>query len=425
MAIPSPKEHWKSISESTPAGSDIAHGRWWSDSGIAADESERLGQVCDFYLRADDPANSVNVHDLGLGCVAVWVADRNDAFTAVDLPDDQKDNFLNTLYYNKAWFTSEDGMGLRAGSLPIAGPARDWDPVCYVAELVVDDVLTTVLGYEEPNGDKMLPCGGAQEGFPFTAEQIESAGEEELQIMCEYCYQSVCSGIGSKDPRLCGGSNEGGVDIGPDADEAQITSQVSASYHCHLTMADEGACDFVHYNQHVSSRNYLMESGVVCGWERVTDLKITHCDCTREAGTNNGCGRQEGLEMAVAGVVCGNCGGVSESRAYEGIFDFTDMADPYEGTCGHAHNMKKAFEAGEVDESVYTEARMMCAKGLYCREEDSLNDDGCEFYCGLHGDVDTERCAENSGRKLLSDDGRIPYSAVRGNPIARRSRMML
>eukprot|EP00873_Tetraselmis_striata_P023889 jgi/Tetstr1/444153/TSEL_032048.t1 len=413
--IQNPKIKWSEAANRVLPNSPVAgapSGAWWSNSGTAADESERVGAYCD--------AGPV---DMGLGCVAVWVADRDDAFTAVDLPDDQKDNFLNTLYYNKAWLTSEDGMGLRAGSLPIAGPARDWDPVCYVAELVVDGVNTTVLGYEEPNGDKMLPCGGAEEGFPFTAKQIESAGEEELQVMCEYCYRSVCGGRNAKDPRSCGGSNEGGVDIGPDADEAHITSQVSASYHCHLTMADEGACDFVHYDQHVSSRNYLMESGVVCGWERITELQLTSCDCTRKAGTNNGCRQDECLDMAVAGVVCGNCNGCSRGRAYEGIFDFTGMPDPYEGTCGTAHKLKKAFPVGGATEAEYEDARRLCAKGLFCREGDNRDGSGCEYYCGLYGDVDTERCTavEAAGRKLLSDDdGGIPYSAVRGNPIPRR-----
>lgn len=416
-AVPSPKDHWKSVAEDT-LGSDIPHGRWWAQSGTASDETERLGQVCDTYLRAGDASPSVNVPDLGLGCVSVWVADRGDHFTAVDLPVDERDNFLNTLFYNKAWLTSEDGMGLRAGSLPIAGPARDWDPVCYIADLIVEGVPTTVLGYEEPNGDKILPCGGSREGFPFTAQQIENASAEQLQVMCEYCYESVCSGIGASDPRKCGDANLGGVDIGEAEDEAHIKEQVSSAYHCHLTMADDGACDFVHYNQHVSSRDYLMESGVVCGWERVIDLQITHCDCTREAGTANNCARQECLDMALAGVVCGNCGGCNEDRAYEAIFDFPHMPDPYEGSCGYAYHAKQEF--GE-DSTEFAEARRICAKGLFCRDNDNRDSGSCTFYCNLFGADDTERCAEENRRKLLSTDGEIPTSTLRGNPIFRRS----
>mmetsp|Transcript_3280 Transcript_3280/g.5446 ORF Transcript_3280/g.5446 Transcript_3280/m.5446 type:complete len:443 (+) Transcript_3280:119-1447(+) len=418
LAVPSPKSKWQVEATRVLPDSPVPgepSGAWWAESGTASGGVERIGRRCD-----EGPV------DLGAGCVAVFVADRGDPFTTVNLPVAEQDDFLNTLYYNKAWFTSEDGLGLRGGSLPIAGADRDWDPVCYVAELELDGVATTVLGYEEPNGNQMVPCGGSREGFPFTPSQIENATEEELQVMCEYCYRSVCSGSESQDPRQCGARRDGAVDIGGGNNEAHLTSQVSTAYHCHLTMADEGACDFVHYNQHVSSRDYLMESGVLCGWERVSELQITHCDCSREAGRANGCFRQQCLDMAVAGVVCGNCGGCSEARAYEGIFDFTGARDKYEGSCGHAHNMLKEHGPDSVE---YLEARQLCAKGLFCRENDDLSRGSCGFYCGQFDDP--ERCgAQENGRRLLSekdDDGKPDEShsnfvnAIRANSNPRRT----
>ena len=428
-ALPSPKEEWKAAAQ-RPGPSGGPHGRWYSYSGTAAEDQERLGQVCDVYLTADAPATVPGVGlsgDLGAGCVSVWVADKGDAFTAADLPTNQQDNFLNTLHYNKAILFSDDNMGLRAGSLPM--PGSDWDPVCYV--VTIDGELA--LGYEETNGDKILPCPGATEGLRFTPDQIASATEDELQVMCEACYVNVCSGKGSKDPRSCGGNGDGGKDIGDGANQAHLEYQVSSSYHCHLTMADDGACDFVHFDQHVESRNYLMESGVLCGWERVRELQITHCDCTREAGTNNGCGASECVDMAIAGVVCGNCdagAGCDEFRAYEGIFEFSGMPDPYEGTCGAA---LKAKEAHGVDSAEFADAKRMCTKGLYCRDIDGEEEE-CEYYCSLYGadgtinSDDAEYCAGLNGRRrMLSidepevEDG-IPYSAVRSNPIPRKAR---
>eukprot|EP00951_Prasinocladus_malaysianus_P002314 scaffold16403_cov34-Prasinocladus_malaysianus.AAC.1 len=154
-------------------------------------------------------------------------------------------------------------------------------------------------------------------------------------------------------------------------------------------MADEGACDFVHWDQHVESRSYLMESGVVCGWQRVRELQITHCDCTRRAGTNNNCGTDECSEMALAGVVCGNCGATcNQDRAYEGVFGLTGMPDEYEGSCGHAIKMKDTHGEGSNE---YIEAKQQCIKGLHCRDAtngndaDSITSAGCEYYCDLYG----------------------------------------
>ena len=428
-SLPSPKAHWKAAAERSIAENGIPNGRWWSWSGYGSDEAERIGQVCDHYLRVDEDVTLQGKGpDIGKGCIAVWVADKHDNFTVGNLPANQQDNFLNTQLYKKAMQFSDDAMGLRAGSLPI--PGRDWDPVCYITTLMVENwegvaQNRTVLGYEETNGDRMLPCPGAREGLNFTEEQIKGATDGELQSMCEACYQSVCSGEGATDARNCGSGSDGGVDIGDDADEAHMVEQVSTAYHCHLTMADRGACDYVHYNQHVESRQYLMESGVLCGWDRVRELNITHCDCTRKYGTANGCGSDECVDMAIAGVVCGNCdneAGCSESRAYEAVFDKNGMPDPYEGSCARALHAKERAEANGQDpegSEEYLNAKQECTKGLYCRDAipasqgkgsepaDSQNSAGCTYYCGIYGDVDPGRCPDgkNSRRRLLGRAG--------------------
>eukprot|EP00951_Prasinocladus_malaysianus_P001279 scaffold8835_cov24-Prasinocladus_malaysianus.AAC.1 len=73
-----------------------------------------------------------------------------------------------------------------------------------------------------------------------------------MQDMCNACYHSVCSVDKQQDPRLCARGNDGGVDTGADDDEAKLVRQASTTYyHCHMTMADDGACDFVHLDQHV------------------------------------------------------------------------------------------------------------------------------------------------------------------------------
>ena len=41
-------------------------------------------------------------------------------------------------------------------------------PVCYV----VNASGTVALGYEEGNGDKLLPCPGHRKGFPFTEDEV-------------------------------------------------------------------------------------------------------------------------------------------------------------------------------------------------------------------------------------------------------------
>ena len=409
-SIASPKSDWKQAALRVLPNSNEPNGAWWSASGTPATEVEPLGEWCD--------PGADRTEDLGEGCIAVWVADKGDPFSTPDLPADQQNGFLNTMYYNKAWVFSTDGMGFRAGSLPI--PGADFDPVCYVGTLADGNGGTsTVLGYEEPNGDSLLPCPGATEGLRFSEEQIEGPSDEELKVMCDACYAAVCSGRGSKNPRLCGGVGEGGVTVGDGADQLQISSQVSSAYHCHLTMADDGACNQVHYNQHVQDRNYLMESGVLCGWRRVRELQITSCDCTRKAGRNNGCGRSECLEMALEGVVCGNCGGCNQERAYEGIFDFTGMPDPYEGSCGHAMKLKDA--GVDVNSAEYIEARRMCSAGLFCRPGSKITNGGCSFYCSEFGDLDT-RCPARRRQMLTADEDQGDETAGTTDVLSARSR---
>ena len=97
-------------------------------------------------------------------------------------------------------------------------------------------------------------------------------------------------------------------------------------------MANDGACDYVQYDQHEESRDYNMSSGVMCGWKNVRYLNLTYCDCTREAGTANNCQQAECLKMALNGVVCGNCGSCNQETAYRQIFSqYIDREGNYDG----------------------------------------------------------------------------------------------
>ena len=97
--------------------------------------------------------------------------------------------------------------------------------------------------------------------------------------------------------------------------------QVSSAYHCHLTMANDGACDYVQYDQHEESSQYHMASGVMCGWRNVRLLNLSYCDCTKDAGLADHCEQAECLKMALNGVVCGNCHWCDSHATYEAIFD--------------------------------------------------------------------------------------------------------
>ncbi|KAK3275510.1 hypothetical protein CYMTET_16363 [Cymbomonas tetramitiformis] len=352
---------------------------------------ERLGQICDPWRGPGDTDFSAD--DALEGCVVVWYSAAHDNFTVADLPLDQQNNFQNTQHYKVAWNYHQSGM--KATSLP--RPAEDIDPVCYV----VNHEGNITLGYEEGNGDRLLPCPGARGGAPFTEQQILGASDAELQDFCTQCYQGVCTRQRSTNPRNCGGDREGGVEVGAgdeDDDIVQMVRQVDSAYHCHLTMADEGACDYVQYNQHEASRAYNMSSGVLCGWEQIRVLNITYCDCTIARDRANSCNRNECLRMATNGVVCGNCGGCDQNAAYEQIFGAVGEfgASPYAGVCAMASEAPTSEEREE--------AKMLCSQGLFCRSS-NLGSSGCVFHCERFPEdpkcTAADEVSDKSARKLL------------------------
>ena len=89
------------------------------------------------------------------------------------------------------------------------------------------------------------------------------------------CYSSVCSAARSRDPKSCNTGARGaqvavGANAGTNNDiTAELVGQATPSYHCHLTLADDSACDYVQWDQHEESRDYYMQYGVLCGWENV------------------------------------------------------------------------------------------------------------------------------------------------------------
>merc|ERR1712224_938987 len=122
-------------------------------------------------------------------------------------------------------------------------------------------------------------------------------------------------------------------------------------------------------------------------------LNLTHCDCTKNAGTANGCAQAQCLDMAYEGVVCGNCGGCSQNRAFEQIFT-PPGKNGYKGVCAEV-------QTATTEEERNT-AKMMCSQGLFCRGK-NLNKESCKFHCDtfpddpkckaarrLRGDVDAE-----------------------------------
>mmetsp|Transcript_16932 Transcript_16932/g.40925 ORF Transcript_16932/g.40925 Transcript_16932/m.40925 type:complete len:436 (+) Transcript_16932:106-1413(+) len=361
---------------------------------------ERRGQICDPWREFGDTEIEA---DRGQGCTVLFIADPDDEYHLGTVAEGEQNNFQNTQHYKQAW--NLHGKGFLGDSLPRAG--KDLDPVCVVAK--VEGRL--VLGYEEGNGGDLLPCPGHDEGVPFTEEMIQEGldGTRDLVDMCEQCYQAVCTGDRQVNPQNCGDNNDGAVDL---EDDAIYEAQASPVYHCHLTMANEGACDYVQYNQHEASRIYYMDYSVTCGWNNIAKFNITYCDCTRVAGTNNGCRRYEATEMAYVGVVCGNCNGVgfSQTRAYDSIFKPENAGDVYDGSCG------KVVTAEEGPARDY--AKMMCSKGLWCPNGYN-GGDNCKFHCDNFGKgsevwVDEEGCGEYSSddkvesRKLLSAEPDAP-----------------
>lgn len=375
------KTMWKDIT--------AEYGEW--GQGFA---HERRGQICDPWRQMGEDEIG---QDHGKGCTVLFIADPNDKWHLGTVDEGEQNNFQNTQHYKQAW--NLHGQGFLGDSLP--RPGKDLDPVCVVA--TVEGRL--VLGYEEGNGGDLLPCPGHDEGVPFTEEMILEGlnGTRDLVDMCEQCYQAVCTGDGQRNPQNCGDDNDGAVDL---EDEATYHAQASPVYHCHLTMADEGACDYVQYNQHEASRIYYMDYSVTCGWEHIRNFNVTYCDCTREAGNANGCRRYEATEMAYVGVVCGNCNGVgfSQTRAYDSIFKPKNNRDVYDGTCA------KVRTATSEPERDY--AKMMCSKGIWC--PDGFNGgDNCRFHCDNFGNFssvwyDEEGCAgytpddQRANRMLLS-----------------------
>mmetsp|Transcript_25198 Transcript_25198/g.79739 ORF Transcript_25198/g.79739 Transcript_25198/m.79739 type:complete len:441 (+) Transcript_25198:140-1462(+) len=408
---------WKAVAEEVGQWSPITDDYTYQDL--------RLGQICDVYRTKDDDPN-VDLTDNQPGCVVIWAADPTDNFTTAHLPLNQQNNFLNTQHYEAAW--NFDRAGFKAKTLPRAN--EDIDPVCYI--LNVNG--TIALGYEEGNGDGATPCpSGVRGAFPFTEEEITTATPEQLAEMCSMCYSSVCSAAGSRDPKSCNTGARGaqvavGANAGTNNDiTAELVGQATPSYHCHLTLADDSACDYVQWDQHEESRDYYMQYGVLCGWENVRKLNITYCDCTREAGRANGCGREEGHMMALQGVVCGNCNGVSESRTYDMIFGITEDSDSYSGACARAY-----FSNDPVD-------RMLCSKGMFCRDGQSITGSDCRDHCSMYKDLDC-RCPDSAAapcpddpaapaRKLLELDSGSSADSVEPSilsaPIRGNRRMMM
>jgi len=297
-------------------------------------------------------------------------------------------------------------LAIRNGQFQDAPCSQRFNYVCAEPACPGPDAPThgpITLGFEEPNGNQLLQCPGSRGGPPVTEEMLlEAINHEDFEVgramlagYCEQCYQGVCTEGGHENPENCGND---GVEVGQgnrDDSVVDMYQQLGSSYHCHLTMANEGACDYVQYNQHEESRTYHGEYGVMCGWEQVRHLNITDCDCTREAGTNNNCALMEGFRMALHGVVCGNCNGFDRNRAREQIFGIPDIdkdSTPYAGVCALATEAESA-----PDREQYT---MMCSQGLFCRGN-NLSTGGCQFHCE-HFPEDP-KCLRNSAssRKLL------------------------
>mmetsp|Transcript_12992 Transcript_12992/g.20416 ORF Transcript_12992/g.20416 Transcript_12992/m.20416 type:complete len:441 (-) Transcript_12992:143-1465(-) len=339
------------------------YGEW--GEGI---KHERRGQICDPWREFGDTSNG---HDPWPGCAVVFLADRGDDWTVTELPRNQQDNFQNTQWYKSSYTLHGDGF--KGDSLPRA--PQDLDPVCYIANVSG----TVVLGYEEGNGDKLLPCPGHRHAYPFTEEQILTANDAELVEMCTMCYQSVCTGNRRTDPRQCGESGTGGVDVGTgNGVVADMVEQVNSAYHCHIAIGDEGTCDYVQYDQHEDSREYYMDYSVLCDWRNLKHMNLTHCDCTLEDGTANNCQRAQCRDMAYEGIVCGNCGGCDQNRAYQQIFTPKDQPrvnDPWAGSCA-------AVRTATTEEG-RNYAKMMCSQGLFCRG--SVSGSACAFHCDNFG----------------------------------------
>merc|ERR1711939_510796 len=96
------------------------------------------------------------------------------------------------------------------------------------------------------------------------------------------------------------------------------------------------------------------------------------CDCTKTAGTANACAQSQCLNMAYEGVVCGNCGGCSQSRAFEQIFTPPASDNKYKGECAKVRTASTEEERNK--------AKMMCSQGLFCRGT-NINKESCTLHC--------------------------------------------
>mmetsp|Transcript_20956 Transcript_20956/g.42547 ORF Transcript_20956/g.42547 Transcript_20956/m.42547 type:complete len:176 (-) Transcript_20956:100-627(-) len=136
----------------------------------------------------------------------------------------------------------------------------------------------------------------------------------------------------------------------------------------------------------------------MCGWDKVRHLNVSICDCTKEAGRHDRCSKQECLNLAYQGVVCGNCWGCSQRRAHDSIFVPSNTHDEYDGVCAHVRTA-----ATEPERNF---SRMMCSKSIFCRDKDRWGS-GCDFHCehfGVDSDVWVDpRCMQqlNAARRLL------------------------
>eukprot|EP00899_Mesostigma_viride_P025487 jgi/Mesvir1/6122/Mv00827-RA.1 len=346
---------------------------------------QRMGQVCDVWRT---PATSVwPAVDAWEGCATLFLAEPNGNFTVKDLPANQQNNFQNTQKYNMAW-AFDKPLGLKEDALPIAG--TDMNAVCYLFNL--DGRLQ--MGYEEGDGDSIVPCNPDQGSFAFNSTNLLTATPQQLQTYCDMCYQSVCSSSYSRDPRSCGSgyqvgtANTGNVLL-------NLTGQATPAYHCHLTMSNEGACDYVQYKQHETARQYYMPSAVVCGWQSLKQFKVTECDCTRVAGTDNGCGALECYRMAAQGFACANCNSCSSSDSREYIFGLYNKNSyssdaRYHGSCGLARYLRET----EYNTAAHKQAERLCAEAILCPQPAlnstaaiNLTQSSCALYCQLTNTV--------------------------------------
>eukprot|EP00899_Mesostigma_viride_P025480 jgi/Mesvir1/6116/Mv00822-RA.2 len=310
----------------------------------------------------------------------------------VPLPHVHKNIGLNCTCYvcQNAWSFNKP-LGFKDDALPI--PGTDMDATCYIFMLNG----TYQIGYEEGDGDSIVPCNPTQGGFPFTNAMLMTATREELQEYCNMCYQATCSKAYSHDPRSCGSGYSVGQGSGV---VVNVSLQATPAYHCHLTMSNDGACEYVQYKQHETARQYYMPSAVICGWQNLKDFKVMDCDCTLVAGTDNGCGVVECWKMAAEGIACGNCNGCQNSDAREYIFGLYDpgswQTDAfYHGSCGLARYLRGT----QPNSTAHKQAERMCAEAILCPQPQNstatinLTQNQCALYCQM----------ANAGEKLAND----------------------